>query len=170
MRLKLVVLFVSLAMVFAMGACSKQDEAPITRGGDQPEGHPSTGGAPMVPAVTEVVVPENVKGKWDAVLLSIENKETGSIEDVKVPLYSEYTVPGSNLKVSVGDFLPDFRMEGAIITSFTPDPNNPAVKVKVVEGEEELFDSWLYSRFPAIHPFQHEKFGITLKDGIRKAG
>ncbi|NOY65603.1 MAG: DUF2155 domain-containing protein, partial [Nitrospirae bacterium] len=37
------------------------------------------------------------------------------------------------------------------------------------ENNKEIFNGWLYSKFPDIHPFQHEKFSVTLIEGI-KAG
>jgi len=79
-----------------------------------------------------------------------------------------FSVPGSNLKITVGEFLPDFKMEGLNITSLSNDPNNPAVNVKVFEGDKEVFKGWLYSKFPAIHPFEHPTYALLLKDGVKK--
>jgi hypothetical protein len=73
------------------------------------------------------------------------------------------------MKVAVTEFLPDFRMEGTVITSPTNELNNPTARVKVYEGNKEIFNGWLWSKFPAIHPFQNDKYGITLKEGIKKA-
>jgi hypothetical protein len=41
------------------------------------------------------------------------------------------------------------------------------VRIIVFEGEEEIFKGWLYSKFPAIHPFQHERYGLLLKEGVK---
>jgi hypothetical protein len=68
----------------------------------------------------------------------------------------------------VNEFLPDFIMDGLTITSKSEETNNPAVSVVVTEGGNEIFTGWLYSKFPAIHPFQHDQYGITLKEPIKK--
>ena len=125
---------------------------------------------PFVPPVIELVVPDSVKDAWSGVKLSLENKSASKIEDIVINLNSEYKIAGSELKVMVGDFLPDFKMQGTVITSDSDNPNNPAVHVTVYEGEEEIFKGWLYSRFPAIHPFQHEVYGLTLMEGVKKKG
>ena len=174
MKSRIIVLIAVFALVFSVAACSKQDEAPITAdktGNSLPQCHPSTGGAPggpVVAPVTQILVPEGVKGVWTSAVVTIEDKSKGESKDATVPLNSEYKIEGSNVKIVVGEFLPDFRMEGTTITSSSPESNNPAVQMKVFEGEEEIFAGWLYSRFPAIHPFQHERFAITLKAGVKK--
>ncbi len=174
MKFRIILLIAVLALVFSVAACSKQEEAPITvdkSGSSLPEGHPLSGGAPGVPdvaPVTQILVPEGVKGVWVSAVVTVEDKSKGNSEDITIPLNSEYMLADSNVKLVVGDFLPDFRMEGTTITSSSPEPNNPAVQVKIFEGEEEIFAGWLYSRFPAIHPFQHEKYAITLKAGVKK--
>lgn len=114
----------------------------------------------------KVVVPESVKGKWSAVMLIVENKKTKRSQEFRVNLNSEFLIPNSNLKVSVGEFLPDFRMDGLNITSASNEPNNPAVRIIVYEGNKETYKGWLYSKFPAIHPFEHPQYSLILKGGI----
>jgi len=166
MRSKTLAVIAALVLVLSLGACQKGEDKPIseTGGPGMPGGEPGM----FIPqqGESEVVVPESVKGKWDAVELTIEDKTTGEMKDVKIALDSEYSIPDSNLKIKVGEFLPDFRMEGLTITSASDEPNNPAVRVTVTEGDEELFKGWLYSKFPAIHPFQNEKYGIMLKAAV----
>jgi hypothetical protein len=175
MKFRITVILVVIVLAFSMTACSKQDEAPIAQGsgtqqGTLPSGHPSTEGGqvPIVPQVSQIIVPDGVKGVWGSAIIAIEKKADNKIEDVTVALNSEYKVPDSTLKLVIGDFMPDFRMEGSTITSASSDPNNPAIQIQIFEGEEEVFSGWLYARFPAIHPFQHETYGITLKAGVKK--
>ena len=62
--------------------------------------------------------------------------------------------------------------EGRITSS--SEPTNPAVGIRVYEGDKQIFPApgkqwgWLFSKMPGIHPFEHPKFSITLKDGVRK--
>jgi len=160
MKGKVVALMIAGSLVFTM-ACKKKEEAKPTE-----QAAPAPG--MVVPSQPpEVVVPEAVKGKWSAVKIAIEDKTAKSTKEVSIKLNSDYKIPNSTLTIKVGEFLPDFKMEGTVITSASDQPNNPAVKIVVMDGDKEIFKGWLYSKFPAIHPFQHERFGLTLKEGLK---
>jgi len=169
---KLIVVVLAIVLALSFVACKKEPEAPIQQSGAQglPDGHPAPEGSGqiMVPQERQIVVPDNVKGKWKAIALSIEDKASGKVTVQKVSMGGEYKIPGSDIRITVSEFLPDFIMEGPVITSRSAEPNNPAARITVMEGGEELFASWIYSNHPAIHPFQHEKYGITLKEGVRQ--
>jgi len=159
----LTVMVIAIALVAILGACKKKEEAPIAA---QPEmGAPAM---PQVMPVKEVVVPDSVKGKWAAVKLTIEDKIANTSNDVVIPIGAEHAVAGSDLKIKVGEFLPHFKMQGSVITSASEQLENPAVHVFVYEKGEEVFKGWLYSKYPGIHPFTHERFGITLKEPVKK--
>ena len=172
-------------LLFAAGACKKKEQAPPQPGvpgqqlppghpqpGQQlPPGHPQSGGpgAPMMPKGETVVnIPDAVKGKWKAVVITIEDKKAKKSSDYTITLGSDLKVPNSNLNISVSEFLPDFKMDGLNITSVSNEPNNPAVRVKVTEGGKEIFKGWLYQKFPTIHPFEHQQFGLALKSAVKK--
>jgi hypothetical protein len=158
---KFLVVFGCAALIFSAGACKKKEEQkPLT----QPQAQPGI----VMTGPSKVVIPDAVKGKWDAVKIAIEDKKANKTEDVTIKLNGEYAIKGSNLKIKVGDFLPDFKMDGGTISSASDKPNNPAVQVMIYEGDKEIFKGWLYSKFPAIHPFQHEKYGLTLKEALKK--
>jgi hypothetical protein len=158
---KVFVLVAGLAILLTLGACKKKDERPIPSASPPP-------GISMPTGPSQVVVPDYAKDKWNAVKLSIEDKMANESKDVVIKLGEEYAIPGSNLKVKVKEFLPDFIMDGMTITSKSVELNNPAVKVIVSEGGKELFDNWLYSKFPAIHPFQHEQYGLILIEPMKE--
>ncbi|MDA8079189.1 MAG: DUF2155 domain-containing protein [Nitrospiraceae bacterium] len=178
MKKEVVAVVCSLALLVAAGACKPKpkEPAPAVPGQQQlPPGHPQPGapGAPggnvMMPKGETVVnVPDSVKGKWKAVVLAVEDKKTKKTTDYTVNLNSDLKIPNSNLKVVVGDFLPDFKMDGLNITSMSNEPNNPAVRVKVMEGDKEIFKGWLYQKFPTIHPFEHQQFGLAMKSAVKK--
>ena len=193
---KVLVVVCSLSLLLAAGACKKKQEQPIPQPGmpgsqqQLPPGHPAGEMAPGGPGMpggpaapgkvmmpkgeTTMTVPDAVKGKWKGVVLVVEDKTTKKSSEYKVNLNSELKIPNSNLKVEVGEFLPDFRMNGLAITSMSNDPNNPAVGVKVFEDGKQIFPApgkkwgWLYAKFPTMHPFEHAKYGIALKEGVKK--
>ncbi|MBF0566942.1 MAG: DUF2155 domain-containing protein [Nitrospirae bacterium] len=139
-----------------------QETAHEAHGKDKANGH-----AQPHPKL-EVDVPDSVKGKWESVKLGITDKTKSGTQTVTVKLGQVYKVPGSGLAVEVGDFLPDFKMNGIAITSVSNETNNPAVQVGITENGKEIFKGWLYSKYPSIHPFQHDRFSIVLLEGIKK--
>jgi hypothetical protein len=157
MKVKLIALCVGFSLLLSLGACKKKEE-PASRA-------PVPSPGIMMPAgETKIVVPDFVKGKWDSIKVEILDKSTNKTEAVTINLNSEYIIPDTNVKIQAGDFLPDFRMDGLTITSASHELKNPAVHITVLEGENQIFQGWLYSKFPSIHPFQHEKYSLTLLD------
>ncbi len=124
--------------------------------------------AGMAPKVERtIVVPDAVKGKWSKVVLNIVDKGSNKSQEFTVKLNSEFKIPNTDLKIKVGDFLPDFIMSADSITSSSNQANNPAVHVEVFEGGKSLFKGWLYTKYPTMHPFEHPKYAITLKEGVK---
>lgn len=174
MSLRLVMLIAALSLLFSVSACKKKEKpvsqppVPMPPVSKSPSEAPAQGIAKPRGEVL-VVVPDSVKGKWESVRIEILDKSSNKKEEATIKLNSEYGVPGSGLKIKVGEFLPDFRMDGLTITSASGEPKNPAVHITVFDGDNQIFKGWLYSKFPNIHPFQHEKYGLLLIDGL-KAG
>jgi len=167
---KLVVALLVGSLIFAFAGCKKKEEKP-----QLPPGHPSTEGGmpqtgmPDMPKVDrKVVVPAEVKAKWKAVKLNIEDKAAKSTKEYTVAVGSELAVPNSKMKIKVLAFLPDFRMGEKDITSASDKPNNPAAQVSVTEPGKEEWKGWLYSMHPGIHPYAHERVAITLVGGVNK--
>ena len=123
---------------------------------------------------TQIIVPESVKGKWSSVKIVFEDKVSKGKQEYVVKLNNDFQIPNSNIKIHVGEFLPDFRMDGLNLTSGSNDPRNPALAIKVFENNKQIFPApgkqwgWLFSKVPSIHPFEHPKYGITLKEGVKK--
>lgn len=125
-------------------------------------GHPQVGSAGR-----PVRIPDPVKGKWQAVKLRVEEKDGGRPPEIfTVKLGGQLGIPGSKLRVKVGEFLPALQVSGGEITSASNDPTNPAVLVTVSEGGKDTFKGWLFSKFPEMQPFEHPKYRITLVEGV----
>jgi hypothetical protein len=194
MKRKMLVVACSVALLLAAGACKKKQEpVPQTNmpGQQMPAGQPGMPpGQPGMPpgqpgmqqgqpivvpkGETKIVMPDAVKGQWKAVVIQVESKATKKAAEYTVDLNSDFKVPNSNLKITVGEFLPDFRMNGLEMTSGSNEPNNPAVGVRVFDGSKQVFPApgkkwgWLYAKFPTMHPFEHPEFSILLKGGVKK--
>jgi len=163
-----VILFLMMAL-FIIGCGKKQEDysspAPSApSSGLSGPGVPSD--VPVIPSNAPLVIPDSVKGKWKAVKLAVEDKKGRDSHDYTVDLHVDFAIPDSKLVVKVGDFLPDLKIEGTMFTSESNELNNPAVHVIILEDSKEIFTGWLFSHFPTIHPFKHDRYGITLKEAI----
>ena len=194
MKKKVLAVTLCLVLAVSVSACKKkeaQPPVPQTPGpmapgqmppGPMMQGPGSPGGQQQAPAPgvmmprgkTQVVVPDSVKGKWSAAKIIVEDKIAKKRQEYTVNLGSDFNVPNSNIKISVGEFLPDFKMEGLTLTSVSNKPNNPALGIRVFENNKQIFPApgkqwgWLFEKIPTIHPFEHPKYSITLKEGVKK--
>ena len=127
--------------------------------------HPQLGAAGRA-----VRVPDLVKGKWQAVRLRVEAKTGGApAQTLTVNLGGELAVPGSTLMVRAGEFLPALQVKDNEITSISNEPTNPAAMVTILEGGKQIFQGWLFSKFPDMQPFEHPTYRITLIEGVPKS-
>ena len=164
---KIVAVLLMAGLVVSFAGCKKKEEKP-----QLPAGHPSMeGGMPpagMPKVEREIVVPKDVKAKWKAVKLIVEDKATKKPTEYTVNVGSELAVPNTKVVVKVLAFLPHFMMGDKQITSASNEPKMPAAKVSVMDGGKEVWAGWLFSLQPDMHPFQHEKIGLKLAGGVAK--
>lgn len=167
---KLSLAFAALLVISLAGtACRKKEPAPPPPMQQGSPGQPGSAHGTMASTTPkEVVVPEDVKGAWKAVTIEVEYKKTKTRKQFTVPLHSDFRVPETDLTVNVGAFLPQFSMTPDRITSVSNNPENPACKIAVHERGKEVFQGWLFAKFPTVHPFQHDRIALKLLGGVRK--
>jgi hypothetical protein len=172
-RIIAAVLVTGLLVSFA--GCKKKEEKPqlppghpSAEGGMPPSGMPPAGMPDMPKVERKVDVPKEVAVKWKAVKLTVEDKGSKSKKEYTINVGSSLEVPGTKIKLTIVAFLPDFRMGEKDITSASDKPNNPAAQVLIQEPGKPDQKIWLYSMHPGVHPFQHEKIGLTLNGGVSK--
>ncbi len=173
--LLLTVLF---AFTVAGAACKKKEPPPPVPAQGMPgQGMPGQGmpGGPGAPhgmmgggPEKKIVVPDSVKGKWRAVKIEVDYKKTNAKKTFTVALNSDFKIPDTDMTLKVGEFLPQFTMTADTITSSSPNLENPAVGVDVVQGGKNIFHGWLYTKFPDIHPFQNDAIGLKLIEPVKK--
>lgn len=117
-----------------------------------------------------IVVPDSVKGAWQAVKISVI-KKTGTKNEEKtytVPINRSITTNDNSMKIEIKAFLPAFVIEGSVATSLSNELKNPAVKAKItdVRSDQVIFDGWLFSRFPASHAFVNPNYDFGLLAAI----
>lgn len=114
-----------------------------------------------------LIVSDEVKKSWSGVRLEIADKKEKKMSEIDINLGGQYKIPETNINITVNQFLPDFRIDSITITSASNKLNNPAVNLLVSEGGFELFSGWIFSKFPTAHPFNHERYAISLVNGIK---
>ena len=149
----------------------EQENATISQAPLLPSEHPpiNQSNTPLVAPIrgdSPTVVPEEVQGKWRAVRILVDDKINKVSEEYVVNLHDQLLLPRSNLMIKVGAFLPDLKIEDSIFTSTSNELNNPGVYLKIYEDQQLIFNGWLFSMFPTIHPFQHEQYRVLLKGAI----
>jgi hypothetical protein len=167
---------VLMMVAFAGTGCKKQQppRPPMPpQGAPGQPGMPGMPGAPhgetgAPPVEKKIVVPDAVKAGWKAVKIEVEFKEKKSKKAFTIPLNSEFKVPDTDLTLKVGSFLPHFSMAADQITSGSNNLENPAVQLEVFQGGKETFHGWLFAKYPAVHPFTHDKYGVALLEGVKK--
>jgi hypothetical protein len=156
-----IVLLLALVLVFAMGCQKKAEEIPL----DTPQEMEES--VPMPPVPSKIMVPEEIKAKWKAVVLEVVDKETNERTNYTMDIGETAPIGNTGLSIFVEAFLPSFQMAGDVFTSSSPDLNNPAARVRITDSTgAELFNRWLFSLYPATHPFEHPRYAITLKDYV----
>ncbi len=175
MRFALTLLF-SLLVLFVLGCQKKEEKQPIPQvpiqQPSQAETQKPSEGSMMNPHGTvkrtekKVEVPESVKKKWTKAVIIIEDKKSGKKSEQTVNIGSEVALGDSKLTLRTAEFLPDFRMTENSITTASAELNNPALRVEITENGKSIFKGWLYSKFPDVHPFEHERYSLRLKQAI----
>ena len=116
--------------------------------------------------LSRIVVPPEVDGQWKAVRIMVLNKETNQEDLYTVDIGYELKVANSDVRLKVNAFLPSFVMKGKSLTSNSNKLDNPAALISLTESGKEIFNGWLFSRFPGTHAFQHPRYSFTLVDFI----
>ncbi len=116
--------------------------------------------------VTTIVVPDTVKGKWQAVKIAVIDKTTAIQNIYTIPLNGKISLPSSSLTIEIEAFLPSFIKEGSTITSKSNELRNPGAKVLIAENGTLVFNGWLFARFPGAHAYRHPRYSFTLVDVV----
>jgi len=185
MNKKFIAVMLSLLLV-GLFACKKKEQQPIPQ--MQNQAMPAQGTGPISPGHEmpvghgmpskglQVVVPEGIKGKWSGVKIIVQDKIAKKSQEYTLKLNSDLNIPDSDLKVTVGEFLPDFIIDSGKITSASSELNNPAVGINVMEGNKQVFPVpgkqwgwlWLRKELQSAHPFEHPRYDIVFKEPVKK--
>jgi hypothetical protein len=170
---KIAAVLIVLVLAVSFGACKKKEAKPMMpqgqtgmEGGMPPASMPNTQN--MAKVERKVTASKEVTTKWKAVKLAIENKTAKTTKEYTLNIGSQMNIPNTKMTLKVLNFLPDFKMSEKEFYSASDKPNMPAAQVAVSENGKEIWNNWLFSTQPGVHPFQHENVGIVLIGGVSK--
>ncbi|MEA3241420.1 MAG: hypothetical protein U9P37_07620 [Pseudomonadota bacterium] len=148
-------------------AAATSPSSPCPAGGDKDGQHLGSLATQTNPHAGEkrshaVVVPEMVEKTWESVSIKITDKQSKTDELVTIKIGDTYKIPNSSLSIMMLHFLPDFAMNSFGMTSKSNEPDNPAVNFEVNENDKKIFTGWLFSKFPEVHTFNHERYAFKL--------
>ncbi len=133
---------------------------PVVEGDGVLDAHPPEVVAQMKDI--EVVVPENVKEKWQAVELAVSAGDEAK-NKLTVPVGGQVDV-AKDVVVTVDAFLPDYTSDFEKATSASDSLNNPAVLVHLTRNGETVAKGWVFKNFPEFNTFSSEELKIELLD------
>ncbi len=117
--------------------------------------HPQPSGADI-----PFTVPENVQGKWAAVVLEVTAAD-GEKQEIRAAIGEEISLAGGQ-SLWVEAFLPSYISDFEKITSASDELKNPAVKVHLREGEETKAKGWVFQNLPEFNNYRSEQVQVRL--------
>ena len=117
---------------------------------------------------TEITLSKEIRDAWTGVVIRVSESADSEVSPVTYRLKVGASTPlgDTGLTATALDFVPDFLMDGSGITSRSTEPNNPAVRIRIVEDGKPEYVGWLFANMPTVHPFPHETYAVVLVEGI----
>lgn len=164
MRKSIAVAAAILLIAFA-GACGKEKQADLEKLKSFEIANFDAKTAPPKPVALPqnqvVVVPDDIKGKYKAVTVAIGNRKTKEVKQFKVKIGGEAAVPGTNYRIKVMSYLPNWTMRGNVVTSKDDKQLDPAIRATIFENGKQVFDGFIFQRHETPS-FMTEDYAIGL--------
>ena len=148
---KLLLLLVP-ALIIATASCGKSKDDEAAEKARQMELSNFTEGAYQppkpIPLPSDMVikVPDSVKAKYSTVTMGVGNRKTKEIKEFKVRVGETASVPGTDYRIKVMDYLPDWAYRGKVVTSKSDEPKDPAVRAIIYEKDKEVFNGFIFQK------------------------
>lgn len=89
-----------------------------------------------------------------------------STSDFSVPVEGEASIPGTDLKLGLGQLIPDFSINSlGQISSRSSRMDNPAIPAFLYQGGELILKSWIFLYNPNFKRLSGKDFNIQFKKG-----
>ncbi|MDH5784226.1 MAG: hypothetical protein OEZ16_01290 [Chromatiales bacterium] len=155
---------VAVAMVVL--ACSEQAEVVDLGPVEMPAEHETLANPePQPKGPRQVVVPEELKGKYTSVVMRVQLPRMVESVSIELPLNGE-PQSGDYGTLRVRDYLPAFLISGNTITSEGLEESNPAIWAEWQRDGQPVFAGWLFRDYPTLNPMklpEHQLIFIGVK-------
>lgn len=126
---------------------------------ETPEDH-DTATAPKPSGPSPVKAPEEIASRYSSITLAVRRPGETEPRHLEIPLGGEL-VDGPG-RLSARDYLPAFMISQGTITSEGLEEKNPAVYASWVEGDQQIFEGWLFRDYPNLNPPRVEGYLIQF--------
>jgi hypothetical protein len=119
---------------------------------------------PRITAIDRII--EELTSRKSIGIVSIWNKDSNIPLEYIVNTGDTINLPSSDYKLKILEYVPHFTVDTTTkkVTSKSNKPENPAIKINLNNGKDNL-DQWLWSKFPSSpHMKQNLPFRIQFTD------
>ena len=102
-----------------------------------------------------------VKAKFHTVKMAVGNRENKEEKEFNVKIGGGADVPGSPYKIKIIAYLPHWVIRGDTVTSNGINPDDPAVRAVITEGDKPVFDGFIFQKHKTPS-FVTDKYVMTL--------
>ena len=114
---------------------------------------------------TDISMSDEIKNAWAGAIIQVAGPQ-GTPQRYELIIGEEVDLGDTGLTATALIFIPDFVMGEDGITSRSPEPTNPALRLRITENDRPDYEGWLFGAMPEIPPFPHETYSILLAEGI----
>jgi len=112
----------------------------------------------------KVVGQDKLKKRWRGIRIRIVDVPGGRQALWDVHPGRPVPIPGLGLSVKVNVILSHFAMGGGVVRADGDDSGNPAAEVQVFEDGKQVWEGWMFQRFPDLRQFCGNRYQLVLKD------
>ena len=111
-------------------------------------------------------------GRVETLTINVAKSDTMPGQDFRAKTGETFSIPGTDLKVKVARFVPDFVMAGSEVYSRSQEPDNPAAQLEVYEKDKLKLTRWVFYKFPDYHQNQEidRQFKLSGFEALHYSG
>lgn len=114
-------------------------------------------------------VSKEVADIFSGIVISVVNKKDNSTKEVTVPFSQRVLVEGTPISIEVLSYFPFFKMvDNGGYANVSMEEENPGSKVKIYKDGKEIFNGWLFQKFPGMHGLEDPDYNILMVKSVKK--
>lgn len=147
------------------GVVASNQNAPVAKEGSAESKNNATESASLDPDKLSKDVAEIYSG----IVISVVNKKDNTSKEISIPFTQRTAIEGTPLSIEVLSYFPFFKMvDNGGYANVSMDEENPGSKVKIYKDGKEIFNGWLFQKFPGMHGLDDADYDIVMVKSIKK--